>query len=170
MNTLRAVGLVLLATTLTIGAATTAGTSADSAGYFKKLQALNGSWVGKDGEGNVVKTNFKIMVSGTMVMETLAMPEMEEMVTIYSLDRDAIALIHYCPTKNQPRMRARPDSTSPAKLEFAFEGAGNLPDETVGHEQKLIMEFQDENHLTERWTWRQKGKDTEFVYHFVRQN
>jgi hypothetical protein len=155
----------LLAMTLTIWAAAAGG---DSIANFKKLQALDGSWLGKDEQGNVVKTNFKVMVAGSMVMETLAMPEMEEMVTIYSLDGDSIALIHYCPTKNQPRMRARPTSSDATKLEFVFEGAGNLPDEGVGHEHKLVMEFQDANHLTERWTWRQKGKDTEFVYHFVR--
>ena len=39
---------------------------------FDKLRELRGNWEGKDDHGMAVKTNFKVMVSDTMVMETLA--------------------------------------------------------------------------------------------------
>jgi hypothetical protein len=32
----------------------------------------------------------------------------------------------------------------------------------------MIMEFNDKDHITERWTWRENGKDTEIVDHLVR--
>jgi hypothetical protein len=102
------------------------------------------------------------------MMETLAMSEMEEMVTLYSLDIDSILLIHYCPTNNQPRMRAVPTGNAILELEFVFTGAGNLPDSSIGHEQKLILQFTDDDHITERWTWRRNGKDTEMVFRLVR--
>ncbi len=75
---------------------------------FKKLQALAGDWEGKDDSGMAAMTNFKLLVAGTTVMETLAAHGMEEMLTLYTVDRDGIALVHYCPTNNQPRMRAVP--------------------------------------------------------------
>ncbi len=137
---------------------------------FQKLESLAGNWQGKDEHGNTVKTNFKLIASNTAVMETLHASGMDEMITLYSLDRDAIVLLHYCPTNNQPRMRAIPPSGDVKELVFLFEGAGNLPSLATGHEHKLVIEFQDKDHITERWTWRENGKDTEMVYHFTRKN
>jgi len=148
------------------------GPAADAASRatagFEKLQALVGNWEGKDERGGAVKTSFKLIAGHTAVVETLSMFGMEEMVTIYSVDGDGIALLHYCPTNNQPRMRAVPSEGDIKELVFAFEGAGNLPNLETGHEHKLVMQFEDHDHLTERWTWRSAGKDTEMVYHFTR--
>lgn len=135
---------------------------------FTKLQSLAGDWGGKDDDGNPVRTSFKSVVSNTAVLETLSMADMDEMLTVYSIDKDGIALVHYCPTNNQPRMRAVPQDESPRELEFQFQGATNLPDPAAGHEQHLVIQFEDKDHITERWTWRKAGKDTTMVYHFIR--
>ena len=135
---------------------------------FHKLQALAGEWEGKDDSGNVVKTRFQLVAGNTAVMETLAMPGMEEMLTMYNVDGDGIALVHYCPTNNQPHMRAVPLSGDLKELVFAFQGATNLPDPAVGHEQKMLMEFRGKDEIVEHWTWRKNGKDTEMIYHFTR--
>src|SRR5215471_9931966 len=134
---------------------------------FKKLQALAGEWQGKDDSGMEAKTSFRLVVANTTVMETLDAHGMEEMLTLYTVDRDGIALVHYCPTNNQPRMRAVPKSADAKELDFQFTGAGNLADLSQGHEQRLVMQFDDENHITEKWTWRRNGKDAVTVYHFV---
>ncbi len=84
--------------------------SSHSASAFKKLQSLTGDWEGKDEHGMATRTNFKVVASNTAVMETLSASGMEEMVSLYSIDQDSIALVHYCPTNNQPRMRATPTS------------------------------------------------------------
>lgn len=47
-------------------------------------------------------------------------------------------------------------------------GAGNLPTPSTGHEHKLVIRFEDEDHITEEWTWRQNGKDSLMIYHFTR--
>jgi len=137
---------------------------------FQKLRSLTGDWEGKDDHGNPVKTTFKPIAGETAVMETLAMSGMDEMVTIYSQDGDGIALVHYCPTNNQPPMRAIPPPGEVKELVFLFEGAGNLPNLATGHEFKLVIRFQDKDHVTEYWTWRQNGNQTETVYHFARKN
>jgi len=33
---------------------------------------------------------------------------------------------------------------------------------------KMILEFDDKDHITERWTWQKNSKDTEMIYHLAR--
>jgi len=141
---------------------------ANSASAFKKLQALAGNWEGKDEKGQPVKTQFKSIVSNTAVLETLSPSGMEDMVTVYSLDGDGIALVHFCPTNNQPRMRVVPSSDDPKELAFDFQGAGNLPSPSTGHQHHLLIRFDDADHITETWTWRQDGMDMPMVFHLAR--
>jgi hypothetical protein len=141
-------------------------TAAQSA--FGKLQSLAGDWEGKDGEGMPAKTNFKVIAANTAVMETISPMHMEEMVTLYSLDGNSIALIHYCPTNNQPHMEATPATANPRELVFEFKSVANLASPGAGHQHKLVMQFEDVDHITENWTWRAKGKDTPMVFHFTR--
>ncbi len=106
--------------------------SSYSGAAFKRLQSLAGEWEGKDGHGMPAKTTFKVLASGTAVMETLSPSGMEDMVTLYSIDGDSIAIVHYCPTNNQPRMRVVPKSDEIKELSFDFEGAGNLKSPSTG--------------------------------------
>lgn len=138
------------------------------AAAFKKLLSLSGQWEGTDEHGMAVKTTFKSMASDTALMETLAASGMDEMVSLYSVDQDSIALVHYCPTNNQPRMRAITDSDDVKELTFEFQGAGNLKSPMEGHQHRLVIRFEDANHITESWTWRQNDKDTLMVFHLTR--
>jgi len=137
---------------------------------FKKLQGLVGEWEGADDKHQPVKTSFKPIVSNTAMMETLSPSGMEEMVTVYSLDRDGISLVHFCPTNNQPRMRAVPNTEDVKELAFDFQGAGNLPSPETGHQHHLLIRFEDENHITETWTWRHEGMDMPMVFHLTRKS
>jgi len=157
--------VVMMAVTMAWAAARPA-TSADSA--FQQLRSLTGNWEGTDEEGSAVRTNFRVVAGNTAVLETLKHADMEEMLTLYSVDGDSIALQHYCPTNNAPRMRATPAAGQLKQLAFTFQGAGNLPDSEIGHQHKLVIEFVDANHVTEHWTWRSKGKDTLMVFRFTR--
>jgi hypothetical protein len=139
-----------------------------SASSFRKLQSLAGDWEGKDDKGKPVKTSFKSIVSNTGMMETLSPSGMEDMVTVYSLDGDGIALVHFCPTNNQPRMRAVPASDDVKELAFEFQGASNLPSPNTGHQHHLVIQFEDENHITETWTWRHEGMDMPMIFHLTR--
>lgn len=139
-----------------------------SVAAFKKLQTLAGEWEGKDDQGMAVKTNFKIAAADTALIETISPHGMEEMVTLYSADGDGVALVHYCPTNNQPRMRAVPASDDVKELVFAFQSATNLASPATGHQHQLVLRFDDADHITEMWTWRQNGKDTPMVFHLAR--
>jgi hypothetical protein len=143
-----------------------AGTPSESA--FKKLQSLAGHWEGKDAHGMAAKTSFEVLASGTAVLEKLEASGMEEMITLYSVDRDGIALVHYCPTNNQPRMRVVPSSGDVKELSFDYQDAGNLKSPETGHQHHLLLRFEDDHHITEAWTWREGDKDTPMVFHFNR--
>ncbi|HTQ62482.1 MAG TPA: hypothetical protein VMI32_19810 [Candidatus Solibacter sp.] len=166
MRSRRFVSLIILSM---IVAARPTFASNQSAAAFRKLLSLTGDWRGKDQHGMKVKTRFQSLASNTAVMETLAPSGMESMVSLYSVDGDSIALVHFCPTNNQPRMRAKPDSDDTRELDFVFEGAGNLKSPSEGHQQHLVLRFDDPNHITETWTWRRNGKDTLMVFHLSRQ-
>ena len=114
-----------------------------AAAAFEQLRSLSGDWDGRDQSGTVVHSSFRMVAGDTTVLETLKHGDMEEMLTLYSVDGDSIALQHYCPTNNQPRMRATPAAGKVKQLVFEFQGAGNLPDSSSGHQHKLIIEFAD---------------------------
>jgi hypothetical protein len=153
---------------LAVVAASSVLAAPHSTAAFQKLQGLAGEWVGADDKHQPVKTNFKSIVSNTAVMETLSPSGMEEMVTVYSLDEDGIALVHFCPTNNQPRMRAVPGTDEVKELAFDFQGAGNLPSPNAGHQHHLVIRFEDADHITEIWTWRHDGMDMPMVFHLTR--
>jgi hypothetical protein len=159
----------IAATTFALILPAVAFATTKSEAAFKKMQSLAGGWTGTDDHGMQVRSTFKLIVSGTTIMETLAMSGMEEMVTFYHIDGNAITLVHYCPTNNQPRMRAIPAAADPNELVFEFEGAANLPSLATGHQHKLTLHFDDANHITETWVWRKEGKDTPTVVHLTRQ-
>lgn len=145
-----------------------AAQSSKAQAVFHKLQSLSGDWVGTDDSGKESKTNFKTVAGNTAVLETLSAGGMEEMLTLYTVDGDAIALVHYCPTNNQPRMRALPSKGDVKELIFSFQGATNLASPEVGHEHQLVLLFEDDDHIVERWTWRKASRDSETVYKFAR--
>jgi len=165
---LTAVALLMVVFLCSALQAKEAAKDSPAAAGFEKLKSLAGDWEGQDAQGKAAKTSFQMAAGNTAVMETLSPGDMEQMITIYSIDGDGIALVHFCPTNNQPRMRALPASGNVSELTFAFQGAGNLPSLAIGHEHKLVMRFEAPDRLTETWTWRRNGKDTDFVYHFTR--
>jgi hypothetical protein len=158
--------IILLLGFFAVAAAASTIASAERA--FTKIISMTGEWEGKDDHGMPVKSIIKVIAGNTAVMETLSVHGMEEMVTIYSLDGNAISLIHYCPTNNQPHMQAIPPNEPFHELVFDFTNARNLPSLTKGHEQKLILRFEDADHIQEVWTWRRDGKDTQMTIDLAR--
>ena len=158
--------LPLLITLFTVAALHAQPKPAQAA--FTKMTMLAGEWEGKDADGHAVHSSFKLVISGTALLETLSPSGMEEMLSLFSIDGDGIQLAHYCPTNNQPRMRAVPASANPQELDFQFTGAGNLPDMSIGHQHRMVIHFEDADHITENWTWRHGNHDMPMVFHLTR--
>jgi hypothetical protein len=46
--------------------------------------------------------------------------------------------------------------------------AGNLTSPSSGHQHHLVIHFDDAEHITETWTWRQDDKDIPMLFHLTR--
>jgi hypothetical protein len=100
------------------------------------------------------------------LIETFRIDEQDlEMVTIYHLDGQQLAVTHYCAVNNQVRMLADLGSipkTAPEirKIRFSFRDGSNL--ESSHHQvmNRLGVVFEDDEHFTQIWRWRDKKTPT----------
>lgn len=116
---------------------------------FEALAALEGDWVLADEEGNSTPWEFKVTSAGTAVQETMMRGTEHEMTNLYTLEGDGIAMVHYCASGNQPRMRATTmDGNS---LAFGFQQVFDLKraDEVFMGEMTLV--FVDDNTVEQHW-------------------
>lgn len=132
-----------------------------------KLKSLAGTWHGSGPDGATLVVSYEIASGGTALMETRRPSNEPEMITLFHLDGDALALTHYCSAGNQPRMRAEP-SRSANEMNFSFVDVSNLTTPSEGHMRALTMVFQDADHLTQVWTWREGGQDVQATFHLSR--
>jgi len=166
--TLRLTSMLVTLLTVTPSHAQTPASATPAELAFQRLQSLAGEWEGKDEHGMAVRTVFQSSISRTVIMEMLTPSGIPPMMTLYSLDGNGIAIVHYCPTNNQPRMKAVPGGGALTELLFSFIDAGNLATPETGHEHKLVIHFEDGDHITETWTWHESGQDHDQVFHFSR--
>ncbi len=125
---------------------------------FDKLKSLEGTWEGKDSDGNPAHFSYKVVSAGNTVMETIGHTHMAEtMVSMYHLDGDKLMMTHYCSAGNQPRMRLV--SSTPNSLTFEMFDATNLASNNDAHMRKVVITWQDNDHITSDWTMSKDGKD-----------
>ncbi|MEK6321161.1 MAG: hypothetical protein AABN33_05700 [Acidobacteriota bacterium] len=136
--------------------------SAAAGSDFDRMKALVGEWEATSPEGKS-RITFALISNGTALMETMVN---ENMMTIYHPDGDAILMTHYCSAGNQPRMRAQ--GSRGDSLAFQYVDAANLKGSGDGRMQRLVIKFQDADHVTEEWTWKQGAKETTSVFHLKR--
>ncbi len=148
--------------------ASSAAAQLKPAAGFDKLKSLVGEWEGKGEGGRLVHVSYKFVSGGSALLETLSPSGEPEMLTVYNLDGSNLMLTHYCSSGNQPRMRAVPPATGSPELGFVFLDATNMTSPDAGHMRKLTIRFEDDNHFSQTWTWRQGGKDESTVFHFTR--
>ncbi len=55
-------------------------------------------------DGKTGQVSYRLVSGGTALEETLQPPDEPSMLTLYSADGARVALTHFCPMNNQPRM------------------------------------------------------------------
>jgi len=136
---------------------------------FEKMKSLVGEWQGKSPDGNTAKVSYTLVSDNSALMEKLVMGGESEMVTMYHPDGDHLMMTHYCSAHNQPRMRSQTASGESKDLVFDLMDVTNLSAPDAGHMRKLVVTFEDKDHFSQEWTWREKGKEGTVVIHFERQ-
>jgi len=136
---------------------------------FDKIKSLAGNWEGMAPNGKPARINYQVVSGGSAVMESISEGPGNQMVTLYYLDGDHLMMTHYCTAGNQPRMRADASTSSPSSIKFTFVDATNLSGPDAGHMQAHSIIWKDADHVTQYWTWREKGQDKVETFELQRQ-
>ena len=135
---------------------------------FERMKSLVGEWKGSAMNGKPATVTYTLVSDNSALMERLTMGGESEMVTMYHPDGDHLMMTHYCSAHNQPRMRSQTVSAEIKKITFDLVDVTNLSSPDAGHMKKLVVTFVDRDHMTQAWTWTQKGKEGVEVFNFER--
>jgi hypothetical protein len=129
----------------------------DALKAFEKMKLLAGTWEGKNSSGHTVSDRFEVTSAGGSLMSELNAEE--PMTSMFYMDGGTLMMTHFCPSKNQPRMKATisPDGST---ITFDFVDATNLATAETGHMHRAVYILMSPDTLAEEWTWRQNGKQT----------
>lgn len=156
------IGAVLL----TIFASVSMSAQSDAQKALDRFKSMVGTWTGKSAQGQAAKVTYRLMAGGTSVMAESMMGD-EAMTSLFYVDGDRLLMTHFCPSNNQPRMKATisPDGKT---VSFDFLDATNLASAQAGHMHRAVYVFTDADHYSEDWTWRREGKDAHFQFDLQR--
>ncbi len=141
---------------------------APSTPAFDQLKSLAGNWEGKKSADHSVTLTYEVVSNGSVVMERLKPTNESEMVTMYSLDGGRIVVTHYCSMGNQPTMQTAPLTAASGKLDFHFVRVAGTKTPDEGHMTDLSLSLPDKDHLTQIWTFQEKGKSSSETFNFTR--
>ena len=147
-------------------AATAAFAQSDAKSTFDRLLALNGTWEGKNSQGDPLKVTFRPTSGGTAILSEIT-GKGEDMVTMFHMDNGRVLMTHYCGAGNQPRMQANmsPDGKT---ITFTFVDATNLASPKAGHMDHLVITMSDSDHHSEDWTFAMDGKEMKEHFELTR--
>jgi hypothetical protein len=131
-----------------------------------RFKSMVGTWQGKSPSRGSSEVSYHLAAGATAVMADTNMAG-HEMASMYYVDGDQLLMTHFCPSGNQPRMKAvvSPDLNT---VSFDFMDATNLPGPNAGHMHRAVFLFSDADHYTEEWTWKEEGNDTKMHYEMQR--
>jgi hypothetical protein len=129
---------------------------------FERMKQLAGLWEGTSNmgkEGGKVSVEYRLTAGGSALVETLFPGSGEEMVSVYCDQKGTLSMPHYCMLRNQPHMALR--KADSRTIELVFARKGNVIDPAKEkHMHAVSFTFTDKNHITQKWTMWEKGKDT----------
>src|SRR5947199_10045358 len=154
--------LILVAT-----AASLAADKTKSEEVFDRLALLKGKW---KGEQNGVKINliYSLTANGSALMEEFRPESGPVMITMFTVDGDHLIATHYCSAKNQPQMVTSPITAAQKPLAFSLARITGLKSPDDWHNTGLTLIQEDNDHLTQEWTYQSKGKSGKRIFRYTR--
>jgi hypothetical protein len=135
---------------------------------WERMKSLQGDWEGTYAGKEGAKISYRLISSGTALMETMDVPGEMDMVTVYHPDGDRVLATHYCSAGNQPRMRSQGGGGDSDRLLFGFVDVTNLSSPDDLHMKKLAVTFQGKDRFSQEWTSSVKGKEETGRFEFTR--
>lgn len=135
---------------------------------FNKIKSLVGDWQGTLPDGKSIDISYR-EISGYVILEVYHStdPMWWNMSSVYHADVDKVIMSHYCSWGNHPRMTSQPLSSDGTVLDFNFlDMTETAPDH--GYMHNVSFHFQDEDHFSHHWVWRENGQDKPLVVTMAR--
>jgi len=152
---------------LLLSAAAVAADRTKSEKAFDRLASLQGDWEGEQ-KGTKIRVTYTLTANGSALMEQFRPDKGPVMITMFTVDGDHLIATHYCSARNQPQMvtSAITDAQKPLVFSLARITGLNSPDDW--HNTGLTVIQEDNDHLTQEWTYESSGKIGKTVFRYMR--
>jgi len=150
-----------------IAAAARPGDKMKSEEAFDRLASLQGEWQGQI-DGINTTLIYTLTANGSALMEQCRPETGPEMITMFTIDGDHLLATHYCSAKNQPQMAMSPIADVHKPLAFSLVRVSGLKSPDDFHNTALTVIQQDNDHLTQEWSYEHKGKTGKNIFRFTR--
>jgi len=158
-----AVGMIALV----VAAAAPAADKTKSEEAFDRLATLRGEWKGEQ-EGVKINLIYTLTANGSALMEEFRPESGPVMVTMFTVDGDHLIATHYCSAKNQPQMVTSVITDVQKPLAFSLARITGLKSPDAWHNTGLTVIQEDNDHLTQEWTYQSKGKNGKTIFRYTR--
>ena len=134
---------------------------------FDRLATLKGEWRGEQ-EGVKISLIYTLTANGSALMEEFRPESGAVMITMFTVDGDHLIATHYCSAKNQPQMMTSAITDVHKPLAFSLARISGLKSPDDWHNTGLTMIQEGNDHLTQEWTYRSKGKSGKRTFRYTR--
>ncbi|HEX3280332.1 MAG TPA: hypothetical protein VHR36_03795 [Pyrinomonadaceae bacterium] len=152
---------------LVMSAAVLAADKTKSEEAFDRLASLKGQWKGEQ-DGVKISLIYALTANGSALMEEFRPESGPVMITLFTVDGDHLIATHYCSAKNQPQMVTSAITDVQKPLAFSLARVTGLKSPDDWHNTGLTVIQEDNDHLTQEWTYQSKGKTGKSVFRYTR--
>ena len=157
----------LLAAASSTSAQSAVKTATRSEAAFKQLASLVGVWEGTE-DGVPFQVSYTLSGAGTALMEEVRPGDPKAMLTMFTVDGDHLVATHYCVVGNQPQMVSGVPDDLHNGVVFTLARVTGMKTPDAWHNTGLTFTLEDNDHLTQRWTYLYKGQAGSTVFHYTR--
>jgi hypothetical protein len=150
-----------------MASATFAADKTKSEEAFDHLVSLKGAWKGEI-KGIDTTLIYTVTANGSALMEECRPGKGPEMITMFTVDGDHLIATHYCSAKNQPEMATSTITDAQRRLAFSLVRVTGLKSADDWHNTGLTVIQEDNDHLTQEWSYQFKRKTGKNIFHFTR--
>jgi hypothetical protein len=141
--------------------------AAKSEAAFKQLSAVVGDWEGQQ-DGVPIAVRYTLAANGSALMEEDKPGKESPMITMFTVDGDRLIATHYCSVGNQPQMVNAMPGDFRKGVTFSLARVTGLKSPGDWHNTGVTVTLDDNDHMTQRWTYLYKGKAGVNVFHYTR--
>jgi len=157
----------LVSMAVVVAGAALAADTTKSEQAFDRLASVQGEWQGEQ-DGAKIDVTYTLTANGSALMEQFRSERGPVMITIFTVDGDHLIATHYCSAKNQPQMVTAAITDVHQPLAFSLARVTGLKSPDDWHNTGLTVIQDDNDHLTQEWTYESKGKTGKRTFHYTR--